>query len=130
MSNSYPAVASSLLIQNTIVSQTSLFGEGTPRLHPTVQAFFDALPDDLREPFLGTCAESALISDQFWGLDDRRTDGQVTGLAEARPYFEGSVMLSRKIRPHNHPEHGQPTLPCRSCTALLDALGVRVHQPS
>ncbi|MGW1199787.1 YwqJ-related putative deaminase [Streptomyces sp. NPDC002536] len=120
-------MASSLLIRDTIVSHTSLFGEGTPNLHPTVQAFFDALPADQRERFLGTCAESALISDQFWALDAEHADGRVTTMAEARPHFEGAVILSRKIRPNGDPEHGQITRPCRSCTALLEALGVGIH---
>lgn len=130
MSEIYPAVASSLLIQGTIVSHTSLFGDGTPNLHPTVQTFFDALPADLRERFLGTCAETALISDQFWALDAQRADGRVTTLAEALSHFNGSIILSRKIRPEGDPEHGQPMRPCRSCTALLEALGVTVDMPS
>ncbi|MFF4408279.1 YwqJ-related putative deaminase [Streptomyces sp. NPDC001262] len=127
MSDTYPSVAASLLIRDAIVSHTSLFGEGTPNLHPTVQEFFDALPAEQRERFLGTCAESALISDQFWALDAERADGRVTTIAEARPHFEGAVILSRKIRPDGDPEHGRITRPCRSCTALLEALGVVVH---
>ncbi|MEU3877539.1 MULTISPECIES: YwqJ-related putative deaminase [Streptomyces] len=119
-------MAASLLIQGKIFSHTSLFGEGTPRLHPAVQAFFDALPADERERFLGMCAESALVSDQFWGLDAQRADGRVTTLDQALPHFESAVILSKKIRPEGDPEHGRPTLPCRSCTALLQALGVRI----
>ncbi|MEV4743335.1 YwqJ-related putative deaminase [Streptomyces sp. NPDC049555] len=126
MSEIYPAVAASLLIQGKIFSHTSLYGEGTPHLHPAVQAFFDALPAEQRERFIGMCAESALVSDQFWGLDAQRADGRVTTLVEALPHFEGAVILSKKIRPEGDPEHGQPTLPCRSCTALLQALGVRI----
>ncbi|MFF4221804.1 YwqJ-related putative deaminase [Streptomyces sp. L500] len=130
MFETYPAVASSLLIQGTIVSHTSMYGEGTPNLHPTVQEFFSALPADLRERFLGTCAETALVSDQFWALDAQRTDGRITTLVEALPHFNGSIILSRKIRPEGDPEHGQPTRPCRSCTALLEALGVTIDVPS
>ncbi|MFF7653390.1 YwqJ-related putative deaminase [Streptomyces sp. NPDC007983] len=75
-------VSSSLLIQGNIFSQTNLTGDGEPDLHPAVSAFFGALPTRLREPFLGYCAESALISDQLWSLDESRPDGGRTGLDE------------------------------------------------
>ncbi|MEU7167895.1 YwqJ-related putative deaminase [Streptomyces morookaense] len=114
-------------MKGKIVSQTNLFGDGVPKLHPAVQSFFGDLPADQRERFMGTCAESALISDQFWALDAERGDGRTTTLAEARPHFEGAIILSRKIRDTDDPEHGQITRPCRSCTALLEALGVEIH---
>ncbi|MFI9308354.1 YwqJ-related putative deaminase [Streptomyces triculaminicus] len=130
MSDAIPSVAASLLLKGKITSHTSLFGQGTPELHPAVQGFFDALPMEQRERFIGTCAESALISDQFRALDAEREDGRFTTLTEARPHFAGALVLSRKIRPNGDPEHGQPTRPCRSCTALLEALGVQIHEPS
>lgn len=130
MSDVTPSVAASLLVHGTITSHTSLFGEGIPELHPTVREFFDNLPNDQRVRFIGTCAESALISDQFWALDAQRTDGRFTTLADALPHFNGAIILSRKIRPQGDPEHGQPTRPCRSCTALLEALGVQIDIPS
>ncbi len=129
MSETYPAVASSLLIQGMVLSHTSLYGDGAPNLHPAVRSFLDDLPAARREPFMGLCAESALVSDQFRALDARRSDGRTTTLTDALPHFTGAVIMSRKIRPDGDPEHGQATLPCRSCTALLDALGVQVYEP-
>ncbi|MCQ0024825.1 YwqJ-related putative deaminase [Streptomyces somaliensis DSM 40738] len=126
MSDVVPGVAASLLVQGTIVSHTSLTGTGTPRLHPSVQAFFDALPVDLREPFIGYCAESALVSDQLWALDQQRADPGSTSLVEARDHFAGSALVARKIRDHGDPEHGAPAPVCRSCGALLGELGVTV----
>ncbi|MGI5340404.1 YwqJ-related putative deaminase [Streptomyces sp. CA-181903] len=34
-----------------------------------------------------------------------------------------------KIREEGDPEHGETTVPCRSCTALLDRLGVGISRP-
>ncbi|WP_171170971.1 YwqJ-related putative deaminase [Streptomyces sp. I05A-00742] len=129
MSEVVPGVASSLLIQGKIFSITSLAGEGEPRLHPAVGAFFRALPVEQRESFLGRCAESALVSDQLWGLDDVRTDGRSSTLDDSVPHFEGSLIVSVLVREQGDPEHGRGTLPCRSCTALLNRLGVEIRQP-
>ncbi|MFI0810923.1 YwqJ-related putative deaminase [Streptomyces echinatus] len=126
MSEVVPGVAASLLVQGAIVSHTNLTGDETPRLHPAVRAFFDTLPVDRREPFIGYCAESALVSDQLWALDQRRADGGSTSLAEARDHFAGSALVAKKIRDHGDPEHGTPAPVCRSCSALLDELGVDV----
>ncbi|MGW7690556.1 YwqJ-related putative deaminase [Streptomyces asiaticus] len=122
-------VSSSLLVQGNIFSQTNLSGAGTPDLHPAVTEFFGALPTALREPFIGYCAESALISDQLWSLDEGRSDGCWTRLDEARPHFAGAVIVSKLIREHGDPEHGRTTTPCRSCTALLEHLGVEITHP-
>ncbi|MEU5209569.1 YwqJ-related putative deaminase [Streptomyces sp. NPDC020742] len=121
-----PGVASSLLINDMVLSQTNLTGEGKPNLHPAVDHFFRFLPVQLREPFAGYCAESALVSDQLWHLDEQQADESPTTLKAAAPHFSGAVILSRLIREQGDPEHGKPTLPCRSCTALLDELGVRI----
>lgn len=126
MCRNVPGVAASLLVQGTVVSQTNLTGDGSPELHPAVREFFDSLPPERREPFIGYCAESALVSDQLWRLDQERGDGRTTTLDEARPHFEGSAIMSRKIREHGDPEHGQPTPACRSCTALLERLSVQI----
>ncbi|GAA2448970.1 YwqJ-related putative deaminase [Streptomyces macrosporus] len=126
MSRRIPGVASSLLVQGTVVSQTNLSGDGKPNLHPAVREFFDSLPVESREPFIGYCAESALISDQMWLLDEKRDDGRWTGLDEARPHFAQSAIVSKRIREHGDPEHGLPAPVCRSCTALLNRLGVRI----
>ncbi|MEU5161901.1 YwqJ-related putative deaminase [Streptomyces sp. NPDC020875] len=126
MSDLVPGVAASLLVGGKIFSQTNLVGDGEPRLHPAVREFFDALPVELREPFIGYCAETALVSDQLWGLDQARTDGGTTTLAEAAPHFAGAALVARKIRAEGDPEHGTPAPVCRSCGALLDRLGIDV----
>ncbi|MER7824254.1 YwqJ-related putative deaminase [Streptomyces sp. NPDC096097] len=126
MPDDMPGVAASLLVQNTVLSHTNLSGDGAPRLHAAVQGFFDALPPAQREPFIGLCAESALVSDQFYALDAQRGDGGVTTLDEALPHFAGAVIVARKIRPQGDPEHGTESVVCRSCSALLDRLGIDV----
>ena len=126
MSEHFPAVASSLLINGTIVSHTSLVGDGRPNLHPAVWDFVNSLPNDQRRVFTGRCAESALISDQLWKLDAGRTDGRTSTITEAASHFAGSAMTSRMVREPGNPDHGKPAAPCAVCAALLDALGVRV----
>jgi hypothetical protein len=124
-----PAVGATLLVGDVMVSQTNLTGSGEPRLHPVVRAFFDDVPRDAREPYLGRCAESALVSDQFWALDAERGDGRQTTFAEAIPHFAGAAMMSVKIRPAGDPEHGATIPPCKSCASLLDVLGIQIHEP-
>ncbi|MFF3559007.1 YwqJ-related putative deaminase [Streptomyces sp. NPDC002574] len=124
-----PGVASSLLVQGTVVSQTNLRGDGTPDLHPAVTRFLHGLPVGMRAPFLGHCAESALVSDQLWLLDARRTDGLTTTLQEAAAHFGGSAMVSKLIREPGDPEHGRKTVPCPACEALLNELGIRFLGP-
>ncbi|MET7755143.1 YwqJ-related putative deaminase [Streptomyces sp. NPDC005389] len=126
MSDLVPGTAASLLIRGTIVSHTNLTGDGEPHLHPAVQEFLDGLPPALREPFIGYCAESALVSDELFGLDRQRDDGRTVTLDEAAPHFAGAALVARKIRPHGDPEHGTEADVCRSCSALLDRLGVTI----
>ncbi|MDX3850284.1 YwqJ-related putative deaminase [Streptomyces sp. AK02-01A] len=126
LSELVPGVAASLLVQGKVASHTNLSGDERPNLHPAVQEFFDGLPVELREPFLGYCAESALVSDQMWFLDQQRPGGRSTTLDEAVPHFAGSALVAKKIRSHGDPEHGTPAPVCRSCSALLDRLGVDV----
>ncbi|MER5307174.1 YwqJ-related putative deaminase [Streptomyces sp. NPDC002773] len=130
MSDTFPGTASSLLLQGTITSQTNLDGDGEPHLHPAVQEFFDGLAPSQREPFLGHCAESALVSDRLHAVDAQRTDGGTTTLSEAPSHFAGAALVSRKVRPHGDPEHGTPAPLCRSCAALADVLGITVLQDS
>ncbi|MGW1143751.1 YwqJ-related putative deaminase [Streptomyces sp. NPDC002454] len=119
-------MAASLLVHGRIFSHTSIVGDEQPRLHPAVREFFDALPVDERESFLGYCAESTLISDQLWGADRERNDGGTTSLDEAAAHLSGSALVARKIRGQGDPEHGTPALVCRSCSALLARLGVDI----
>ncbi|WP_055601976.1 YwqJ-related putative deaminase [Streptomyces aureus] len=126
MSDLIPGTAASLLIHGTITSHTNLTGDGEPHLHPAVQEFFDALPPALREPFIGYCAESALVSDELFGLDRQRDDGRTVTLEEAAAHFAGAALVARKIRPHGDPEHGTEADVCRSCSALLDRLGIAI----
>ncbi|MFH8405017.1 YwqJ-related putative deaminase [Streptomyces sp. NPDC018019] len=124
MSNAVPGVASSLLVQGKIYSHTNLSGDGEPNLHPAVREFFERIPAEAREPFLGRCAESALISDQLWSLDAERPGRTPVSLEEAVPHFAGAAMVSKMIRDEGDPDHGQPTTPCAACQALLDRLAV------
>ncbi|MET7869086.1 YwqJ-related putative deaminase [Streptomyces cyaneofuscatus] len=126
MSELIPGVAASLLIHGKIFSHTNLGGDEQPVLHPAVEGFFATLPVQQREPFIGYCAESALVSDQLWGLDRDHADGGTTALEEAVPHFAGAALVARKIRGHGDPEHGASAQVCRSCSALLDRLGVEV----
>ncbi|WP_405133490.1 YwqJ-related putative deaminase [Nocardia sp. NBC_01388] len=126
MSDPFPAFASSLLINGKIFSQTSMFGEGVPNHHPSVDSFLHTQLAARPQRFAGNCAELALISDQLWGLDTTRTDQDCTSLEEALRHFRGAILVSKKIRPHGNPEHGQLTEPCWICQNLLDALGVQV----
>ncbi|WP_371791696.1 YwqJ-related putative deaminase [Streptomyces sp. NBC_01471] len=125
LSSQFPAVASSLLINGTVLSHTSLIGPGHPNLHPFVWQFIDSLPQDQRENFSGTCAESALISDQLWQLDAHRGDGGHIGTEEAVSHFQGAAITSRMVRGHGDPDHGKPITPCAACSSLLNALRVR-----
>ncbi|WP_327367524.1 YwqJ-related putative deaminase [Streptomyces sp. NBC_01217] len=126
MSEQFPAVASSLLISGRVVSHTSLIGEGTAELHPAIRAFVNSLPANVRKSFTGSCAETALVSDQLWALDSARNDGRTTTLGEATPHFTESAIVSKMIRGHGHPDHGKVTAPCSVCQLLLQELGVRV----
>ncbi|MGW4245445.1 YwqJ-related putative deaminase [Nocardia sp. NPDC004722] len=126
MFDTYPATSSSLLVHGKIFSHTSLFGEGLPNHHPVVQDFIEALPAARLKRFAGNCAELALVSDQLWGLDAQRVEGGHASLDEARDYLKGAVIVSKKIRPHDDPEHGQVADPCQVCRELLDSLGIRV----
>ncbi|MFE3884675.1 YwqJ-related putative deaminase [Streptomyces lydicus] len=108
-----------------VVSHTNLSGDGEPNLHPAVHDYFEELPVSQREPFLGYCAESALVSDQLWALDSRRQGLPPLSLEEAAPHFAGAAMVSKMIREHGDPDHGRPTVPCGACQGLLDRLGIR-----
>ncbi|WP_330175259.1 YwqJ-related putative deaminase [Streptomyces sp. NBC_01498] len=126
MSDLVPGVAASLLVHGRIFSHTSLGGDEQPDLHPAVLEFFDELPVEQRESFIGYCAESALVSDQLWALDRLRADGGTTTLDEAATHLTAAALVAQKIRGHGDPEHGTPAQVCRSCSALLDRLGIDV----
>ncbi|MEU3513592.1 YwqJ-related putative deaminase [Streptomyces longwoodensis] len=121
-----PAVASSLLVNGVVVSQTSFIGADRPNLHPAVLAFVDSLPEEKRRSFTGRCAETALISDQLWALDSRRSEGGHTDLQAAEAHFRGAVLTSRMIREPGNQDHGKAVSPCPVCSALLARLNVSV----
>ncbi|MFJ8822882.1 YwqJ-related putative deaminase [Streptomyces sp. NPDC102467] len=118
--------AASLLVNGQIFSQTDVDPNSEPDLHPAVAEFLQQLPAAQREPFMGHCAESALISDQLWGLDQQRADGSSTALDEALAHFSGAALVARKVRPTGDPEHGRHAEPCRACTALIERLGIEL----
>ncbi|MFH8343925.1 YwqJ-related putative deaminase [Streptomyces sp. NPDC018045] len=124
MSDLVPGTASSLLVQGRIFSHTNLSGAGEPNLHPAVREFLEALPVEFQDSFTGYCAESALISDQMWGIDAERPGRAPISLDEALPHFAGAAMVSKMIREEGDPDHGQPTAPCAACRALIDRLGI------
>ncbi|MFB7761755.1 YwqJ-related putative deaminase [Streptomyces xiamenensis] len=126
LSSDGPRVASSLLIDGTVLSQTNMWGEGAPTLHPSVRSFLADLPQYDKEPFAGLCAESALISDQFWRLEENRGNNGEPPISfdGAQPHFLGAFITSRQIRTPDDPLHMQPIGPCSSCLALMRALGV------
>ncbi|MET9707965.1 YwqJ-related putative deaminase [Streptomyces griseus] len=126
LSDLIPGVAASLLVRGKIFSHTSLGGDEQPDLHPAVREFLDALPVAEREPFMGYCAESALISDQLWSLDRQRVDGATSTLDEGAGHLAGALLVAKRIRGHGDPKHGTPAQVCRSCSALLDRLHVTV----
>ncbi|MYR89145.1 hypothetical protein GTY41_30600 [Streptomyces sp. SID685] len=126
MSDQFPAVASSLLVNGAVLSHTSVIGSGQLNLHPSVRGFIESLPQDERRSYTGRCAEMALVSDQFWQLDAERTDGRTTAIREATAHFEGAALISRMVREPGNPDHGRPTEPCPVCSALLSALGIQV----
>lgn len=126
MFNLFLAVSLSLLIGGRVFSHTSLIGEGSAKIHPSIQSFIASLSPEVRMPFTGRCAEAALMSDQLWALDSARSDGQTANLGEAAPHFKDSAIISKMIRGHGDPEHGKTSEPCAARTLLLERLGVRV----
>ncbi|MEE1930955.1 YwqJ-related putative deaminase [Streptomyces sp. TRM 70351] len=121
-----PRVASSLLVRGRVLSHTNLEGGGRSTLHPAVQAFFEGVPGGRRTSYEGRCAETALISDQFWYLEgEKNGDGPVT-FAEGVPHFRGAAMVSRRIEVQGNPAHGKSIKPCAACVALIDALEIRL----
>lgn len=122
----YPAVSASLLMGGQVTTQTSLFGEGSPELHPAVLAFVNRLPEEVRRGFSGNCAEIGLISDRLWMLDEQRADGRTSTIEEVAAGFEGAALAPRKVREPGNPEHGKFAPPCPVCSALIDRLNIRL----
>ncbi|MFD7031581.1 SUKH-3 domain-containing protein [Streptomyces sp. NPDC059917] len=128
VSDDIPGVAASLLVQGAVVSHTNFTGDGEPQLHPAVQEFFDALPIAQRETFIGYCAESALVSDQLYGLDAQRGDGRPGTLDEALTHFAGAAIVARKIRPTaipstvRRPRSAAPVPHCSTTSASTSSM--------
>ncbi|MFD3507563.1 YwqJ-related putative deaminase [Nocardia sp. NPDC058666] len=129
LSELYPATVTSLLIGGKIFSQSSNVGTSGPNIHPSVQSFVDQHCIGRFRHEVEHSAEVALISDQLWGLDELRGEVESISLGDARSHFEGSVVISRKVRPTGDPENGQATEPGPVCAQLLQALGVEIMRP-
>ncbi|MFJ1755321.1 YwqJ-related putative deaminase [Kitasatospora sp. NPDC088134] len=129
MPENSPGVASSLLANGTVTSHTSLSGGEGPELHPLVRDFLATLPPSRREPFVGLCAESLLVSDRLWQFESEQGGGATVTFEAVKPLFAGSAIISRLVRDPGDPDHGRSVPPCRSCAALAERLGIRVVVP-
>lgn len=70
------------------------------------QAALDAVPNNLRSPFHGFCAEISCLSNAT-GMD-----------------LSGATISTSKVRGLQSTQHGIPHEPCPSCTHVLNQLGV------
>jgi len=76
--------------------------------NPVVEAALAAVPEDVRPPFHGYCAEIQCLSDAL----------------NAKENLTGSVVSTARVRGLNSQQHGTPIPPCPSCEVVLDKLGV------
>ncbi|MYW05671.1 SUKH-3 domain-containing protein [Streptomyces sp. SID3343] len=122
-----PATSGALVVGDTVFAHTSIKGDGEPDLHPVIRDFFDALPTHLREPYIGRCAETVLVSDALWQMQ-QEWGGERMDDDWARESFRanaGAVTVTR-IREAGDPTHGTFQPPCRACAAMLEYVGIEV----
>ena len=103
-------VAAELVLEDRVFVDVSGSARGAaPRvLHPKVVEALDAVPEELREPWHGECAEPGCISQ---ALD--------AGLDPAK-----GTSTAVRIRRPGHPKHATHIAACSSCRALLEWFGI------
>jgi hypothetical protein len=122
-----PCVSGGLLLHDTVTSSTSLKGVGDAILHPLIDAFLRELPVEQREMFRFNCAEPTLLSNalnEYEASLGRELDWQ-----DAVRHCSDGTIFTRLVRDPYDPDHDAPAAPCKSCTALLAALGIQVLEP-
>lgn len=121
-----PLTAGALLVGDAMYQHTSIRGDTPPELHPLIRRFLHELPVEARERFAGYCAEVVLVSDRLYEAE--RLIGAPLTAAAARAELWGARLSLVHIREPGDPVHGRPARPCRTCTALLDWLGIEVSE--
>jgi RHS repeat-associated protein len=76
--------------------------------HPAVQEALDGVPENVRPPFHGECAEIDSLSQAL----------------DAGDHVAGGVVSTARVRGPNSPAHGTAIPPCPSCQHVLDKMGV------
>ncbi|WP_432985993.1 YwqJ-related putative deaminase [Dactylosporangium sp. CA-233914] len=122
-----PLTAGALLVGDTVHQHTSVRGDTPPELHALIRRFLHELPGESRERYAGYCAEAILISDRLHEAE-RRFGGAPLTPSAARAELWGARLSLVHIREKGDPMHGRPAHPCRTCTALLEWLGVEVSE--
>ena len=103
--------------------------------HPVVTAVLGevraALAQAGRAAGHGECVELTLVSTRLYDIDQRWTAGGRPGdlRAFAIGAFRGAAIAARQIGAVNGRRHGDLQPPCRTCTPLLAALGIRPVGP-
>jgi hypothetical protein len=100
------------------LTATAARAAGVPPLHPVVTDVLTALAPAGRERHLGRCPEPALLS-------RRLAEAGAADVHQAREVLRDAAVTTRHIREDGDPQHGTYAPHCRSCAALLAALGVR-----
>ncbi|GAA0428206.1 YwqJ-related putative deaminase [Streptomyces luteireticuli] len=132
----------SLLHNGVITSHSSMTkkdGIGQPKTHPALQGMYDKVAADMKAEGdfpgagHGKCAEVALISDRLHQLDP--TGQNIRTPEQAREAMQGAAVYTQQIgdMPARKPgevglSHGDYKPPCRSCSRVLPALGIKAHR--
>jgi hypothetical protein len=117
-----PIAAGALLVGGVVYSHSSIRGDKPPDLHPLLRRFIRDLPVTARERYAGWCAETVLVSDRLYEAEDAA--GPPLTPARAREALWGAHMSVYRVREPDDPTHAQPQPPCRTCSAVLEWLGV------
>jgi len=118
------ATAAALLSGSDLTTHTSVKGDPGPALHPVVQRFLDELPVEQRERYAGRCAEAVVVSDRLRHLE--ATSGEILSAIPARAALWGARLTVVAVREPEDPTHRSQLVPCRSCAALLEWLGIEL----
>jgi hypothetical protein len=119
-----PCVSGGLLLHDTVTSSTSLKGAGDAILHPLIDTFLREIPLEQREMFRFNCAEPTLLSNALIAYE--ASLGRELDWRDAVLHCSGGAIYTRLVRDPYDPDHDSPAAPCKSCAALLAALGIQV----